>query len=138
MYKLMGSLLGPNSFITKAVKMYLLLLCQMCNIHSVNRINALAPNRRNSLPCKIRTFRQRLCNYRKVCSVVRISKGDGSENMHKVCGSGLLLWSGWLISSSTTPSHRNITKCFMIKTLLYIFYFYLSLLLFISVFLTPD
>ncbi len=37
------------------LKLYLLLLCQMRDINSMRRGNALAPNRRNSLPCTVRT-----------------------------------------------------------------------------------
>ncbi len=47
--------------------MYLLLLCQMRNIDSMKRGNALASNRRNSVPCTVRTSRQRSCNQRVGC-----------------------------------------------------------------------
>ncbi len=43
--------------------------------------NALAPNRCNSLSCKVRTSRQKLCNQRVgclLCSVVSIYEWDGS------------------------------------------------------------
>ncbi len=40
--------------------MYLLLICKIRDINSISRGNALAPNRRNSVPCTVRTSRQRL------------------------------------------------------------------------------
>ena len=49
-------------------KLYLLLLYQKSDINSTSRENAQAPNRCNSLPCKVRTSRQRSCNPR-VCSI---------------------------------------------------------------------
>ncbi len=45
------------------------------------RGNALAPNMCNSIPCTVRTFRQRSCNQTVgslLCSMVRIFDGDGS------------------------------------------------------------
>ncbi len=65
----------------KTLKLHPLLLCQMCDIKSKNRGNALAPNRRTSLPCTVRTLGQSSCNQRVCCllsSGIRIYEGDGS------------------------------------------------------------
>ena len=59
----------------------------------VSRGKALAPNRRNVLPCTAKTSRQRSCNQRVGCllfSLVRIYEEDRSKDMRKVFGSGLL------------------------------------------------
>ncbi len=42
-------------------------VCQMRNINSMSRGNALAPNRCNSVPYTVRTSRQRLCYERVGC-----------------------------------------------------------------------
>ncbi len=60
-----GSMLDPNHVIDKDVKS-----CSYCRYvrcaTSVVRVrgDALAPNRRNSLPCTVRTSRQGSCNHR--------------------------------------------------------------------------
>ena len=64
----MGSILSPNRVIAKDVKS----CTYCCYIRCVTLIvcvggNALAPNRRNSLPCTVRTSRQRSCNQRVGC-----------------------------------------------------------------------
>ncbi len=48
-----------------------------CDIKNMRRGNALAQNRRNSLPCSVRSSSPRLCNQRVgvlLCIVVRICK----------------------------------------------------------------
>ena len=66
--KVMSSMLGPNRDIAKDVKScYLLLLYLMRDIKSMRRGNALSLNRRTSLPCTVRTSRQRSCNQRVGC-----------------------------------------------------------------------
>ncbi len=88
------------------------MLYQMRNINSKSRKNALDPNRRNSLQCIIRTSRQGFGNKRfgcLICGMVRIYEGGQPQDLRKALGSGPLLWSGWLLSSSTTTPHRNIT-----------------------------
>ncbi len=75
-----GSMLGLNRVIAKDVKRFTY-CCQMRDINSMSRGNALAPNRRNSAPCTVRTSRQRSFNQRVnclLCSIVRIYEGDGS------------------------------------------------------------
>ncbi len=55
--------------------MYLLLLCQMHDINCTCRESFLTTNRRNSLPCTVRTSRPRSCNQRVswlLCSMARI------------------------------------------------------------------
>ncbi len=47
--------------------MYLLLPCQMRHINSMSNGNILAQIRCNSLPCTVRTSRQRPCNQRVCC-----------------------------------------------------------------------
>ena len=42
----------------RSEKLYLLLLCQMHDINTICRVNALAKNRCNSLPCTVRISRQ--------------------------------------------------------------------------------
>ena len=59
--------LEGDGYDAKAKKLYLLLLCQMRDINSMSRGNALAPNRHNSVPCTVRTSRQRSCNQRVGC-----------------------------------------------------------------------
>ena len=50
--EVIGLSLGPNIVIANVAKnLYLLLLCQICDINIMSRKNALAQNRRNSLPC---------------------------------------------------------------------------------------
>ena len=44
--EVMVSIIGPNRVIAKDVKLFLLLLCQMRDINSISRGNALALNRR--------------------------------------------------------------------------------------------
>ena len=50
--------------ITKTLKWFLLLLCQVRDINSQIRGNCLTQNRRNSISCTVRTSRQRSCNQR--------------------------------------------------------------------------
>ena len=72
-------------------KLYLLLLCQMCNINSTSRGEGVRwpQNRRNSLPCTVRISRQISCNQRFGCSMARIYDfWDGSLDQCNVCGSG--------------------------------------------------
>ena len=79
----------------------------------------LAPNRRNLLPCAVRTSRQRSCNLRVgclLCSKVKIYEGNGSQDLRKVLGCGVLLWLGWLqtieLQYCNTQQKRNITYFF--------------------------
>ncbi len=62
----------------KTLKVVPKLLFQVGDINSTSMVNALAPNRHNSLPCTAKTMRQRSCNKKTVFFVVRIYIGDGS------------------------------------------------------------
>ncbi len=62
------SLMVSKSCISANPPLYLLLLCQMCDIDSISERHVLAQKKRNSLPCPIRTFKQRACNQRVVCA----------------------------------------------------------------------
>ncbi len=64
----------------------------MLDVQSMRKENACAQNRRNYLPCRYRTFRQRSCNQRVDCllrSEVRIYEGDGSKDLRKVRSKGV-------------------------------------------------
>ena len=78
---------------------------------STSRRNAFAQNRCKSLPCTVRTSRQRSCIQRVGCLLC--STGmifdlcDVSVEQRKVRGSGPL-WSGCISSSSTPQIHTFI------------------------------
>ncbi len=82
----------------------------MRDINNTNSGNAFALKRRSCLPCTVRPSRQRSCNKRfgcLLCSIARIYDiWEKSLDPRKVCGSGPLLWTGWLCSSSTASPHR--------------------------------
>ncbi len=62
--------------------------CQMCDIKSTSRGNAVAPNRCNSVPCTVRTSRQRSCDRRVGCLLFSMPRiydlRNGSLDRHKV------------------------------------------------------
>ncbi len=66
------------------------------------RGNALAPNRYNSILCKVRTFRQRSCNQRGYCLLCSAWVGPS-------------LWSGGLSSLSIAKPHKNIITYSIVK-----------------------
>ena len=84
----------------------------MRDINSMSRGNALAPNRRNSLPCRVRTSRQRSCHESVGCllySVVRFYEvGRGG-----FCAS-LVPCFGQDDYRAATP-HRNIITYFFLE-----------------------
>ena len=83
----------------------------MRDIYSSSRRDALAPNRRNSLPCTVRTFRQKSCIQSIGCLLCIMAMiydlWDRSLDKRKV--RGLVLCSGWLSISSTATPHRYIS-----------------------------
>ncbi len=65
--KVMVSMLIQNPVIAKDVKIWTYFYYVRCpGMNSMSSVNELAPNRWNSVPCTIRTFRQRTCNQRLV------------------------------------------------------------------------
>ena len=90
----MGSILGPYRVIAKTLKVVPIGICQMCDINSISRGIALAPNWCNSLPCTVKTSRQMSSNQRvgcQLCSVVRIYEVYGSKDMRKASGYSLII-----------------------------------------------
>ena len=124
----------------------------MRDINSMSRRNTLqAPNRRNSVPCTVRTSRQRSCNQRVGCLLLYVVVWLRSM----IYGMGLwinargavwslavvrlvpdawpkpqvvpLLLSGWLSSSSTATPHIETYQIFV--WLFYCKMFYVDLLI---------
>ncbi len=68
------------------------------------------------------TFIQRSCNQRVDCLLIRKASfydiWDGSLDWTSAKVRDLLLWSGWLSSSSTATHHRYITHILLIELVL--------------------
>ena len=58
-----------------------MLLCQMRDINSGVGGKALAQNKRNSLPCTVRTSRQRSCNQRVSCLLYSMARINDPWNV---------------------------------------------------------
>ena len=131
----MGLILSPNRVIAKGVKNY---LCHMCNINSMSRGNALAPNRRNSVPCTVRTSRQD-CAIKRVGFVQQLGSGHAKTVWPQVDINRHLLYESYqyvsmnlcIILLQKTCESLNY-KCFVIflRDYFLTILFYLNLLKF--------
>ena len=106
-WEVIGSILGPNCIIAKS--MNLLLLCQIRDSISMSRGNALAQNRRNSIPCTVRTSRQRACNQRVGCLLCNMARINDLWDVSLDIGRAQGAWFGPLLFKFYVPLYFNFT-----------------------------